>query len=159
MVPKMSPSPERPGIPSVQAWSDQERRVVNLPVTGKLTPRRLIRAMECIHTNLTRRILTREVARSVGLSSFHFSRAFKRATGMTPYRYLVTARVDMVKEMLGRRETRLAEIAKAAGFVDQSHMTNVFRRSTGMTPNAFRNSLIRGQAPESGSSREQNGTR
>jgi AraC-like DNA-binding protein len=159
MVSKMSLSPERPGLPEYATWSDQERRVIDLPVTGKLSPRQLNRAIEYIHANLTQGILTKDVASAAGLSSFHFSRAFKRTTGMTPYRYLVMARVDMVKALLGKRDNRLAEIATDAGFVDQSHMTNVFRRSTGMTPNTFRNSLIRGQMRESESSREQGGTR
>lgn len=118
--------------------------MIDQPVTGKLSPRQLSRAIDYIHANLTRAVLTQDVARAAGLSPFHFSRAFKRTTGMTPYRYLVMARIDMVKALLGQGGNRLAEIATDAGFVDQSHMTNVFRRSTGMTPNAFRTSLLRG---------------
>ncbi|MBI3529131.1 MAG: helix-turn-helix transcriptional regulator [Betaproteobacteria bacterium] len=117
--------------------------VNNVAVMGQLSRRRLSRAMEYIHANLAEGVRTEDVASAAGLSAFHFARAFKRTTGMTPYRFLVMARVERVKKLLRKSETCLAEIAVEAGFVDQSHMTNVFRRSTGMTPHAFRNAWTR----------------
>jgi transcriptional regulator GlxA family with amidase domain len=111
---------------------------INVSVTGRLSRRRLNRVMEYIHSNLARDVRIESIARAAALSAFHFARAFKRTTGMTPHRYLVHARIERAKELM--RETRkgLAEIAVEAGFVDQSHMTNVFRRLTGATPTAFR---------------------
>jgi AraC family transcriptional regulator len=72
-----------------------------------------------------------------GLGSRRFSSEFKRVTGMSPHRYLMTVRVERAKRMLQQREP-IAEVAVACGFSHQEHLTNVFRRFTSVTPGAYR---------------------
>jgi AraC family transcriptional regulator len=103
-------------------------------------PRRAVRrAIEYIHANLAEGVCLADIAQAAGLSTFHFARLFRKATGVTPYRYCLQARVERVKGLMLESEDGLATIAIEAGFSDQSHMSNVFRRLTGMTPRAFRN--------------------
>lgn len=72
-----------------------------------------------------------------GLSYYHFIRVFEREVGMTPHAYLMQARVNRSRSMLGS-SMRLADIAACCGFCDQSHLTRSFRRQFGVTPGRYR---------------------
>ena len=110
-------------------------------------PRRAVRrAIEYIHANLAEEVCLAHLARAAGLSTFHFVRVFRNATGVTPYRYCLRARVERVKGLLLESDESLAAIAVEAGFSDQSHMSNVFKRLAGLTPGAFR-SAVSANAP------------
>ena len=74
------------------------------------------------------------MAAEAGLSSFAFTEAFKRETGMTPHSYLVDQRVRRAKEDLSRRKDGIAFIASKWRFSSPQHMASSFRRILGMTP-------------------------
>jgi len=73
-----------------------------------------------------------------GLSPFHFSRTFARATGHSPHRYVMLARVERAVALLRRSSLPLAEIAFQTGFADQSHMARHVRQHHGISPKALR---------------------
>jgi AraC family transcriptional regulator len=95
------------------------------------------RVIEHMEANLADPLSVERLERISGLGSRRFSSEFKRITGMSPDRYLITLRVERAKRMLQQRE-RIAEIAVACGFSHQEHLTNVFRRFTSVTPGAYR---------------------
>jgi AraC family transcriptional regulator len=95
------------------------------------------RVIEHMEANLADPLSVERLERISGLGSRRFSSEFKRITGMSPHRYLMTLRVERAKRMLQQRE-RIAEIAVACGFSHQEHLTNVFRRFTSVTPGAYR---------------------
>jgi AraC family transcriptional regulator len=96
------------------------------------------RAFEYIESNLDSKLKWEELARTVGLDPFRFARDFKRATGTTPHRYVMAARVRRAKELLAGEGTSIANVALDVGCSCQSHLTTLFRRYTGTTPDAFR---------------------
>lgn len=108
------------------------------PEAASLTARRRRALTDYVEDNLAGDISLAGMAASVGLSPFHFLRAFKAATGMTPYAWVVERRVERVKLALLRGGLGLAEVATLCGFATQSHMTEVFRRTTGVTPGRWR---------------------
>ena len=63
-------------------------------------------------------------------------RSFTRQTGVSPYRYLQTIRLDKAKRFL---EEGIAPIDAAgmAGFSDQSHFTHFFKEFIGLTPKQY----------------------
>lgn len=79
-----------------------------------------------------------ELAASVGLSPYHFARAFKASLGVPPHRYQMTLRVERGKELLATSNQSVTEIAHACGFASSQHMATVFRRFVGTTPTEFR---------------------
>lgn len=107
-------------------------------VSGGLSGYRLRRAMEFINENLEDDLTLSEVAEAVGLSQFHFARAFRHSTGLTPQQYLVRQRINLTKELLLEGDLPLVEVSIQAGFKNQSHFTTLFRKFTGFTPKAFR---------------------
>ena len=106
--------------------------------TGGLSGYRLRRAKEYINENLEEDLTLAEVAEAVGFSQFHFARAFRRSTGLTPQQYLVAQRINRAKELLTKGELPLVEVSIQAGFKNQSHFTTLFRKFTALTPKAFR---------------------
>lgn len=79
-----------------------------------------------------------QLARECQLSRTQFFRAFKRSTGKTPHQWLLLSRLEKSKDLLLRSGLPIAEIARACGFVDQSHLTRVFSATVGMSPAAWR---------------------
>ncbi len=82
----------------------------------------------------------RQIAQTVGVHPVHLARAFRKHLGCSPATYLRHSRLTKATGMLSRQE-RLAEVAAAAGFADQSHMTRTFQRDYGTTPARFRESF------------------
>jgi transcriptional regulator GlxA family with amidase domain len=112
-----------------------------LPARGGLPPRALRRVRDYVLAHIEENITIQALASMVGLSRFHFTRAFKQSEGVTPHRYLLQCRVKRVQELLAATELPLSEIALAAGFSDQSHCSRRFRELVGITPSRYRWSL------------------
>ncbi len=82
-----------------------------------------------------------DVARAVGLSPFHFLRLFKRETGVTPYRFVIQARIRKAIVLLRETNLPVTRVALDVGFADLSNFINAFRREVGSSPARFRKSL------------------
>jgi AraC-like DNA-binding protein len=103
-----------------------------------LAPWQLRRADEFIEANLDGNPSIADLARECGLSSSHFARAFRQATGMPPHRWLTRRRVERAKKLVLEGSLDLAQIALDCGFVDQSHLTRVFTQHEGHSPGKWR---------------------
>jgi len=109
---------------------------------GGMAPHKLRKAIGIIDRHLAEeqegRVALRVVAKQVGMSYFHFSRAFKQSMGMNPTNYISERRIERAKELLNETELPISEIALRSGFSSQSHFTSSFRRVAGSTPKDFR---------------------
>ncbi len=106
-----------------------------------LTRRELRLALDVLEQEVTSGSGLDYVAGQVGLSTFHFARAFKLTTGQSPHQHLIERRLARVKEALIVTERALTDIALDCGFSSQSHMTTAFRRHVSVTPMRFRKIL------------------
>jgi len=109
-----------------------------LPGTTRLPPWRLKRVTELVESRLEGDLTIATMADAAGLSTYHFSRCFKAATGRPPHRYLLERRIERAKRLLAGTGQEIVQVALAAGFASQEHMTTVFRRLTGTTPARYR---------------------
>lgn len=80
------------------------------------------------------------LAKHVGVSAEHASRAFRRSHGMSP-RALRRESHWRVALTLLHGDRPLAEVAASAGFADQSHLTRVVQGHTGCTPARLRQQI------------------
>lgn len=103
-----------------------------------IAPYRLRRAREFIEAHLSDDIGLGDIAAAAGLSPFHFARAFKKATGRSPYRYLIERRIAYARMLLMTTDLPLSEIALASGFSSQQQFTSMFGKIVGTTPARFR---------------------
>ena len=95
---------------------------------------------EYIRAHIAHDIGVTDIARAAGYNPAYFSRIFKRTLGVSPYKYLLTRRVQAVRDSLHTGAT-LADIAVAAGFCNQEHMTRIFRQFHGISPSLYRRDL------------------
>jgi transcriptional regulator GlxA family with amidase domain len=112
-----------------------------MPARGGLPPRALRKVREYVVSHIEENITIQVLASIVGLSRFHFTRAFKQSEGVTPHQFLLQCRVKRVQELLTATELPLSQIALAAGFSDQSHCSRRFRELVGITPSRYRWSM------------------
>lgn len=105
---------------------------------GGLAPWQEQRAKEMLSADLSANMSLATLAAECGLSVSHFTRAFRHSTGLPPHRWLLKRRVDRAMELLRDSSMSLAEIARAAGFADQSHFTRVFTATVGHSPGTVR---------------------
>jgi AraC-like DNA-binding protein len=74
------------------------------------------------------------LAREAALSSFAFTEAFKRATGLTPHAYLVDQRVRRAHEDLKAHKGSIRSVSMKWHFSSPQHMAVAFKRVLGITP-------------------------
>jgi AraC family transcriptional regulator len=108
---------------------------------GGLSGAKLRRVLSYIADNHGRDLSLEDLAGKAAMSTFHFAREFKRATGTTPHQHLLRFRVERAKELLAGSRLPLAEVGLLTGFSHQSHFTRLFRRYTGTTPQSYRVTL------------------
>lgn len=81
--------------------------------------------------------LTR-VAEQSGMSVFHFTRLFKRATGVPPSQYQIKLRMDAARRLLRETKRSVIAIGNEVGYSNPSHFARLFRKETGLTPSEYR---------------------
>lgn len=91
-------------------------------------------AIGYIRSHIYERISLEDVASEVGLSKYHFSREFKKATGMTMITYINIMRCIQAKKLLLNNEYTIHEIALKCGFENDSYFSKTFRRYIGFLP-------------------------
>lgn len=106
-----------------------------------LSDHKLRRVEDFIANNFADDLSLTQLAHVAGMSSFHFAREFKKATGITPHQYLIKFRVNRAKSLLADNKLPLVEVGLMSGFSHQSHFTRLFRRLTGTTPHLYRAAL------------------
>ena len=90
-----------------------------------------------IQQHFAEHLTLEQLCHCAGLSRSTLLRAFTRAKGITPYRYLETVRINAAKALLAQGVSP-AEAALRTGFSDQSHFTNYFSRFIGLAPGVYR---------------------
>lgn len=105
---------------------------------GKLSGYKLRRVTEFVRENLDEDLSLIEIAEVADLSQFHFARAFRRTTGLTPQQFVTQQRIERAKQLLADGDLPLVEISLRTGFKNQSHFTTLFRKFTRFTPKAWR---------------------
>ncbi|NLS20737.1 helix-turn-helix transcriptional regulator [Rhizobium sp. P40RR-XXII] len=107
---------------------------------GKLARWQVKRVTEYMREQLPRQIELSELAGILNQSQWHFCRAFKASTGLSPYQWQLEQRIKLAKELLLDTEIALDAVAEATGFADAMHLNRAFKRRAGKTPGAWRRS-------------------
>lgn len=78
------------------------------------------------------------MATALGYSEFHFSRQFKRFTGITFKQYLTHYQISMAKEDVIENQETIAEIAYKHGFNSVKTFNRLFKSYYGVAPTVYR---------------------
>ena len=116
-------------------------RMADLPPVlhrGGLAPWQLRRATEMIAASAGADVPLATLAAEVGLSPFHFARAFKISTGMPPHAWQRARRIDLAKALLESSNLTVTEIAFEVGYESSQTLARLFQRSVGVSPSQWR---------------------
>jgi AraC-like DNA-binding protein len=98
----------------------------------------LRRARDLIDREYASRLDIAQVARAALMSPAHFSRQFRAAYGETPYRYLMTRRIERAKFLLRSGELSVTEVCLSVGCTSLGSFSSSFTQMVGETPSAYR---------------------
>ena len=108
------------------------------PIMGGLSPHALRRAIERLRSDSAADVSLGALASDAGLSRFHFCRAFKESTGLSPHAWLRQQRLERAMNMLRETEAPIDSVAAALGYTSQTAFTAAFKKLTGETPSDWR---------------------
>lgn len=99
---------------------------------------KLRRVVEAMNERLAEDFSLAYLARIADLSEYHFSRMFKRATGLSPSQYFIRLRMNRARSLLLETDRSVIDIGLEVGYSSPSHFSQVFRREVGVPPSAYR---------------------
>jgi AraC family transcriptional regulator len=109
-----------------------------IPPATALTGAVLDRLMRYVLDHLDQSITVEDLASVAAMPPTQFGHAFRAATGLSPQRWQMDARVRSAQRlMLDDPAGSLAEVGELAGFSDQSHFSRAFFEIVGATPTAW----------------------
>ncbi|MET4803754.1 AraC family transcriptional regulator [Bradyrhizobium sp. LB11.1] len=108
------------------------------PITGGLSPHALRRAIERLRSASNTDLSLTTLASDAGLSRFHFCRAFKESTGLSPHAWLRQQQLEKAMNMLRDTNVSILSVAKVLGYASPTAFAAAFKRMTGETPSDWR---------------------
>jgi AraC-like DNA-binding protein len=120
------------------------KRICSKKAAKKLTPAQRRRINEItevvayIAEDIAEKITIESFCKVLNVSQAAFMRNFKKVTGMTFAKMLLSMRVRYACLQLARTEKKMIAIAGEAGFYDEAHFTHSFSESMGETPTQYR---------------------
>lgn len=96
------------------------------------------RAVAVIRSRFHEQLSLSDMAAEALFSPFHFSRMFRRATGVPPGRYLTAVRLFEAKRLLLTTSLSVADIACQIGYTSVGTFTTKFTRVVGVSPTRYR---------------------
>jgi AraC family transcriptional regulator len=108
------------------------------PTLGGLSPTALRRAIERLRSDVDADVSLAALASEAELSRFHFCRAFKESTGLSPHAWLRQHRLEQAVSMLRDTDESIVSIAAELGYSSQTAFAAAFRKLTGETPSDWR---------------------
>jgi LacI family transcriptional regulator len=102
----------------------------------------VVRALRYIHTHAHHGIVVNDVLREVPISRRSLEIQFRSYLGRSPAEEIRRIRLERGRQLLGRRELSITEIALACGFSNATRFGVAFRKCFGTTPRSFRKTLI-----------------
>ncbi|MFZ2995431.1 helix-turn-helix domain-containing protein [Sphingobium sp.] len=108
---------------------------------GGLSSRQTHSVLAHIDAHLDQDMGLADLAGLVGLSRFHFGRAFKKTTGQSPYAFIQQRRVEAATLLLSNSKCSIEDVARRCGFRTTANLRRQFLVAKGATPAAFRRAL------------------
>ena len=94
--------------------------------------------VDFIRANFGSRLRVEELARIAGLSIYQLNRRLRLVFGITASQLVTKTRIDAASSMLRGGSEKVADVANACGYFDQSAFSRAFRRTVGLTPQQYR---------------------
>ncbi len=90
------------------------------------------KAKGIIYFNLDHVLRLDDICKEFGMSKFQFIRAFKASTGISPYQFSLSCKVEHAKQLIEKNKDIYLAVTEC-GFVDLTHLNRHFKSVYGIT--------------------------
>lgn len=102
-------------------------------------------ALRFIRAHAHRGIVVQDILREVPISRRGLEIAFQNYIGRSPAREIRRVQLEKGRELLGRKELSISEVALACGFANATRFGVAFKKDANTTPFAYRRKLLAGK--------------
>jgi AraC-like DNA-binding protein len=102
------------------------------------TDARILDALAYMRAHIFEKIDFNALCALACMSRYHFARVFRAELGRSPYQYLLWARLNEGKRLLGFSDCSVTQIAEKTGFESPSNFIKRFKAAFGVTPGEYR---------------------
>ena len=96
-----------------------------------------------INSNFTKNISSSSISQKFGFEESYFCRKFKKQTGVTISKYIMTSRLEHARNLLKNSTESIRHIAISCGFADLPYFTRSFKAMYGISPTNYRSKLMK----------------
>jgi len=86
-------------------------------------------------------ITIEEIDSHCGYSKYHFSREFKKFTGLSAADYLSTIKIEQAKQDFLKKQRSITDSSFDAGFSSLGTFSTMFAKKTGLSPREYKNQV------------------
>lgn len=101
------------------------------------------KAKEYIENHWLDKFDANETAKAACLSKAHFTKLFKKHTGVTPHEYYINYKIRKLKEKLLDTNLSISQAFAACNMDYNGHSARVFKDKTGVSPSAYRKMSVK----------------
>ena len=110
---------------------------------AQIMSKEITTALKYIDKHFQENLSLEKMADQVYLSSYYFSRLFKKEVGVNFSSYLLHKKLDEAKRLLDETDKSILDVSAALNFKEQSYFCKVFKKNVGLTPTEYRSSTHR----------------
>ena len=96
------------------------------------------KVLNYIDRNIRDGISLDQAAEYANMSSYYFSRVFKKITGVNFITYVTDCKIEVAREMLVDTDMPVISIAYELSYSEANYFSKAFKRKVGMTPTEYR---------------------
>lgn len=93
--------------------------------------------IDCNYSDVDMSVET--IASQLYVNSGYLRSAFKQEIGVQISKYILNTRMEKAKELLKKKDIKIADITEMVGYSDAGYFSKVFKKYFGMTPSEFEN--------------------
>lgn len=105
----------------------------NISATDSRSMEVITKLLRYIDEHISEELSLERLAEYVNFSTFHLSRMFKKYTGTTLNKYIITKRIDKAKLLL-KGSMSITNVSREVGFNNYNHFYRTFKNVTGVSP-------------------------
>ena len=101
----------------------------------------ILRTLHHIQQSYSNKLSLDELAELANMSRYHYSRSFKKITGLSPVHYLNVYRLNKAGQLLIMTNWPVTRIAQEVGFNHSSNFVVHFKKVFTLTPSRYRQTM------------------
>lgn len=105
------------------------------------TTKKILEIIEYCNLHFNQPLMLSDVSQQCFMSTFHFSRMFKKITGFTFTEYMNTLRVKEAQILIRETDMKIIEISEQVGFSSLTHFGRIFKQITQLSPTQYKKTI------------------